>query len=158
MTHTMKVFSGMSVDSLGYERSYQRGSLRGLRRSNRMHWISKDGLGTAIWLFWVMVIGLALSFGILWGFNTLAVEAERGAPHRESAFLKKAGIEHEIPLVKSQESAALVALKRSCQMAGLPALAGLLLVSLNLWWHKRPYRITEDPGFIDPIAKGRTVK
>lgn len=130
-----------------------------------LHWVSKDGLGNAIWIFWIAVIGIALSFATLTGFNSLAVQAERGAPARQAAFAKQAGLEHEahgqtLNAKQAQRPIIVEALKRSWDMAGLPALVGLILVSLNLWAQKRSYTIKDDSvrDFIDPVASGRTVK
>lgn len=125
------------------------------------HWISKDSLGNAIWSFWIAVVGIILTFLILMGFNSLAIQAERGTPLREAAFARKAGLEPPTQApVTNQRPVLVEALVRTWKMGGAGALLIIILVSLRLWFEKRSYTIKDDPveGYVDPVAAGRTVK
>jgi hypothetical protein len=132
-----------------------------------LHWVSKDSLGSAIWSFWIGLIGIVVSLGILTGFNALAIEAERGLPARQARFEAKASIDNSSVSVvaesskksKNQKPVIVEALGRTMKMGGWGFLAVLALLSFRLWWEKRPYKVV-DPveEFVDKRAAGRTVK
>ena len=130
-----------------------------------MFTISKDPLGNATWLFWgVGVVGMLLLFGTLFGLNFLAVTGERGIHQRDLLTASRAGLNSDEiairPPTSNTQPEAIEALGMTWKMAGPGVLAIFLITGINLWFQKRPYRISEDPvrDFVDPRAAGRKYK
>lgn len=129
-----------------------------------MEYVDKDSLGTSKWLFWIGIVATFFSFSIVCGLNYLAITAERGAPLRQVAFQQK--VDGGTPSIKEpgKEKRSHPVIVEAAQRSLSSGWKGwgtvLLIVSLNYWWQKRPYKIQDDTEeeYVDPVARGRTVK